>query len=100
MTAPAPITRALTPVGRLFGLGVAVVRNAFRPPFQLAEYIEQTWFVTKVSALPTALFTIPFGATIALLLAELTRQFGAQSQAEASRDLEIVWQPALRGTMA
>ena len=84
MTAPAPITRALTPVGRLFGLGVDVVRNTFRPPFQLAEYIEQTWFVTKVSALPTALFTIPFGATIALLLAELTRQFGAQSQTGAA----------------
>jgi phospholipid/cholesterol/gamma-HCH transport system permease protein len=94
MTAPAPITRALTPVGRLFGLGVAVVRNTFRPPFQLGEYIEQTWFVTKVSALPTALFTIPFGATIALLLAELTRQFGAQSQTGAGSVLAIVQQAA------
>ena len=94
MTAPAPITRALTPVGRLFGLGGAVVRNAFRPPFQLAAYIEQTWFVTKVSALPTALFTIPFGATIALLLAELTRQFGAQSQTGAGSVLAIVQQAA------
>jgi phospholipid/cholesterol/gamma-HCH transport system permease protein len=94
MTAPAPITRALTPVGRLFGLGGAVVRSAFRPPFQLAEYIEQTWFVTKVSALPTALFTIPFGATIALLLAELTRQFGAQSQTGAGSVLAIVQQAA------
>jgi phospholipid/cholesterol/gamma-HCH transport system permease protein len=90
MTAPAPITRALTPVGRLFALAGAVVRNAFRPPFQLAEFIEQTWFVTKVSALPTALFTIPFGATIALLLAELTRQFGAQSQTGAGSVLAIV----------
>jgi phospholipid/cholesterol/gamma-HCH transport system permease protein len=94
MTAPAPITRALTPVGRLFGLGVAVVRNTFRSPFQLGEYIEQTWFVTKVSALPTALFTIPFGATIALLLAELTRQFGAQSQTGAGSVLAIVQQAA------
>src|SRR5690606_41887225 len=94
MTAPAPITRALTPVGRMFGLGVAVVRNTFRPPFQLAEYIEQTWFVTKVSALPTALFTIPFGATIALLLAELTRQFGAQSQSGSGSMLDIVQQAA------
>ena len=94
MTAPAPITRALTPVGRLFGLGVDVVRNTFRPPFQLREYIEQTWFVTKVSALPTALFTIPFGATIALLLADLTRQFGAQSQTGAGSVLAIVQQAA------
>ena len=57
---PRPLTRALTPCGRLFGLGVDIVKQTFRPPFQLREYIEQTWFVTKVSALPTALFTIPF----------------------------------------
>ena len=75
-----PVTRALTPLGRLFGLGVDMVRTAFVPPFQLREYIEQTWFVTKVSALPTALFTIPFGATIALLLGNLTGQFGHRAR--------------------
>ena len=64
------------------------------PPFQLREYIEQTWFVTKVSALPTALFTIPFGATIALLLGNLTGQFGAQSQTGAGSVLAIVQQAA------
>jgi phospholipid/cholesterol/gamma-HCH transport system permease protein len=58
------------------------------------ELIEQAWFVTKVSALPTALFTIPFGATIALLLAELARQFGAQSQTGAGSVLAIVQQAA------
>ena len=88
------LTRALTPVGRLFGLGIDVVRLTFAPPFQLREYIEQTWFVTKVSALPTALFTIPFGATIALLLGDLTRQFGAQSQTGAGSVLAIVQQAA------
>jgi phospholipid/cholesterol/gamma-HCH transport system permease protein len=91
---PGPVTRLLTPVGRLFALGADVVRLTFTKPVQLREYIEQTWFVTKVSALPTALFTIPFGATIALLLAELTRQFGAQSQTGAGSVLAIVQQAA------
>ncbi len=68
MSSPTIVTRALTPVGKLFLLAVEIARMTFQPPFQLREYIEQTWFVTKVSALPTALFTIPFGATIALLL--------------------------------
>jgi phospholipid/cholesterol/gamma-HCH transport system permease protein len=94
VTAPSPVSRALTPVGKMFGLGVDIIRQAFRPPFQLREYIEQVWFVTKVSALPTALFTIPFGATIALLLGELTRQFGAQSQTGAGSVLAIVQQAA------
>jgi phospholipid/cholesterol/gamma-HCH transport system permease protein len=91
---PSPLTRALTPVGQLFGLGCDITKQIFRPPFQLREYIEQTWFVTKVSALPTALFTIPFGATIALLLASLTQQFGAQSQTGAGSVLAIVQQAA------
>ncbi|MFP5069799.1 MlaE family ABC transporter permease [Pseudonocardia nantongensis] len=89
-----PVTRALTPVGKFIGLGVEIGKQTFRPPFQLREFVEQTWFVTKVSALPTALFTIPFGATIALLLGELTRQFGAQSQTGAGSVLAIVQQAA------
>lgn len=94
MSSPTIVTRALTPVGRLFGLGIDVIVAMFKPPFQIREYIEQTWFVTKVSALPTALFTIPFGATIALLLSDLTRQFGAQSQTGSGSVLAIVQQAA------
>ncbi|MDQ2880848.1 MAG: ABC transporter permease [Actinomycetota bacterium] len=85
---------ALVQTGQLFALGMDVTRGLFQRPFAMREFIEQAWFVTKVSALPTALFTIPFGATIALLLAELTRQFGAQSQTGAGSVLAIVQQAA------
>ncbi|GAA1078904.1 MlaE family ABC transporter permease [Pseudonocardia alni] len=94
MSIPSPVTRALTPVGKFFGLFAEIGRQGLRRPFQWRELVEQTWFVTKVSALPTALFTIPFGATIALLLGELTRQFGAQSQTGAGAVLAIVQQAA------
>jgi phospholipid/cholesterol/gamma-HCH transport system permease protein len=80
--------------GRLFALGLEVTRRLFQRPFQGREFVQQAWFVTKVSALPTALFTIPFGATIALLLAELARQFGAESQTGAGSVLAIVQQAA------
>jgi phospholipid/cholesterol/gamma-HCH transport system permease protein len=85
---------ALVQTGRLFTLGLEVARRLFQRPFQAREFIEQAWFVTRVSALPTALFTIPFGATIALLFAELARQFGAQSQTGAGSVLAIVEQAA------
>ena len=85
---------ALVQTGQLFALGLDVMRRLFQRPFQVREFIEQAWFITKVSALPTALFTIPFGATIALLLAELSRQFGAQSQTGAGSVLAIVQQAA------
>lgn len=85
---------ALVQTGQVFALGLEVTRRLFQRPFQTREFIEQAWFITKVSALPTALFTIPFGATIALLLAELARQFGAQSQTGAGSVLAIVQQAA------
>ncbi len=84
----------LVQTGQLFALGLEVTRRLFQRPFQWREFIEQAWFITRVSALPTALFTIPFGATIALLLAELSRQFGAQSQTGAGSVLAIVQQAA------
>jgi phospholipid/cholesterol/gamma-HCH transport system permease protein len=85
---------ALAETGRLFGLGLDVLAAVPRRPFQVRELIEQAWFVTRVCALPTALFTIPFGATIALLLSDLTRQFGAQSQTGAGSVVAIVQQAA------
>ncbi|MGH3833892.1 MAG: MlaE family ABC transporter permease, partial [Pseudonocardiaceae bacterium] len=94
MSSGFPGRGALVQTGRLVALGLEVARRLFQRPFQVREFVEQAWFVTKVSALPTALFTIPFGATIALLLAELTRQFGAQSQTGAGSVLAIVQQAA------
>ncbi len=89
-----PGSGALVQAGRLFALGLEVTRRLFQRPFAARELIEQAWFITRVCALPTALFTIPFGATIALLLAELARQFGAQSQTGAGSVLAIVQQAA------
>ncbi len=94
MSSGFPGRGALVQTGRLFALGLEVTRRLFQRPFPVREFIEQAWFVTKVSALPTALFIIPFGATIALLLAELSRQFGAQSQTGAGSVLAIVQQAA------
>lgn len=94
MSSGFPGRGALVQTGRLFALGLEVTRRLFQRPFPMREFIEQAWFVTKVSALPTALFIIPFGATIALLLAELSRQFGAQSQTGAGSVLAIVQQSA------
>ena len=86
--------------GELAVMVVRVARLVFTTRFQTREFIEQAWFVTKVSALPTALFTIPFGATIALLLAELARQFGAQHQVvdeEADQGLQLAPAAARHG---
>jgi phospholipid/cholesterol/gamma-HCH transport system permease protein len=71
--------RPLRASGNLFAFGLDTGRAIFRRPFQLREFIQQTWFVASVTILPTALVAIPFGAVIALQLGSLTRQLGAQS---------------------
>ena len=80
--------------GRISALAFDVVRATFRRPFQWNEFIEQSWFVAKVSSLPTALFSIPFGATISLLLYQLLKQFGAQAATGAGGVLAITQQAA------
>lgn len=87
-----PVAGALRETGQLVDLFLQVVRGVFRRPFQLREFISQSWFVASVTILPTALVAIPFGAVIALQLGSLTRQLGAQSFTGAASVLAIIQQ--------
>lgn len=69
----------LRETGNLFALGLDIVRGLFQRPFQLREFIQQSWFIASVTILPTALVAIPFGAVISLQFGSLARQLGAQS---------------------
>ncbi|MDQ2956150.1 MAG: ABC transporter permease [Actinomycetota bacterium] len=89
---PPAASRALAEVGRLFALGLDVVRLTFRRPFQWRELVEQFWFIASVSMLPAALVAIPFGAVIALQLGSLTLQIGAQSFTGAASVLAVIQQ--------
>src|SRR5689334_286879 len=87
-----PGAAALRQTGRLYGLGLEVVRQTFRRPFQVREFLGQFWFIASVSLLPAALVSIPFGAVIALHLGSLTQQIGAQSFTGAASVLAIIQQ--------
>ncbi|MPY78417.1 MAG: ABC transporter permease [Actinophytocola sp.] len=87
-----PGAGAFEQVGRMTTLAWQVLRAIPRRPFQLREYIEQSWFVASVTILPTALVAIPFGAVIALQLGSLTQQIGAQSFTGAASALALVQQ--------
>jgi phospholipid/cholesterol/gamma-HCH transport system permease protein len=84
------LLRPLAAAGGMFSMFVDVARAATRRPFAWREYLEQTWFVARVTTLPTALVAIPFGAVIALQLGSLTKQLGAQSFTGAASALAIV----------
>jgi phospholipid/cholesterol/gamma-HCH transport system permease protein len=72
-------TRPLAVSGKLFAFALDVLRALPKRPFQVREFIQQTWFIASVTIVPTALVAIPFGAVIALQLGSLTRQLGAES---------------------
>src|SRR2546422_7629527 len=93
-TAPAsfPGAGALRETGRLFALGLDVIVNTFKRPFQFREFIQQCWFIASVTILPTALISNPFGAVIAMELGSLIVQLGAQSFTGAASVLAIIQQ--------
>ncbi|HEY3502539.1 MAG TPA: ABC transporter permease [Actinocatenispora sp.] len=85
-----PVAGALRHSGSFFAYCLDALRAVPRRPFQVREMIQQAWFVSSVSILPTALVAIPFGAVIALQLGTLTSQLGAQSYTGAASVLAVV----------
>lgn len=80
--------------GEVTAMSVDVVKAAFTTKFQGREFIEQAWFITSVTLMPTILVSIPFGAVISLQVGQLTGQLGAQSFAGATAVLATVREAA------
>jgi phospholipid/cholesterol/gamma-HCH transport system permease protein len=80
--------------GEIAAMTVDVTKRIFTKPFQFREFIEQAWFITSVTLMPTILVSIPFGAVISLQVGNLTGQLGAQSFAGATAVLAVVREAA------
>ncbi|MFY9918933.1 MAG: ABC transporter permease [Mycobacterium sp.] len=77
-----PVTRrdfsvSLRSVGGLLVMSADAVKFVFRRPFQFREFIEQSWFVARVSIAPTLLVAIPFTVLVSFTLNILLRELGA-----------------------
>lgn len=64
-------------VGGFFEMSLDTFRAIFRRPFQLREFLEQTWMIARVSIVPTLLVAIPFTVLVAFTLNILLREIGA-----------------------
>src|SRR6201993_4526706 len=64
-------------VGGSFGRPPAAILFVFRRPFQWREFLEQAWFVARVSLAPTLLVAIPFTVLVSFTLNILLRELGA-----------------------
>lgn len=85
---------ALRGPGEIAAMVVDVTKAMFTTKFQGREFLEQAWFITSVTLMPTILVSIPFGAVISLQVGNLTGQLGAQSFAGATAVLAVVREAA------
>jgi phospholipid/cholesterol/gamma-HCH transport system permease protein len=64
-------------VGDFFAMSMDAFVLMFRPPFAWREFLLQTWFVARVSLLPTVLLSIPFTVLVTFTLNILLVEIGA-----------------------
>jgi phospholipid/cholesterol/gamma-HCH transport system permease protein len=76
----AAVESVATPVreiGGFFSMSLDALVFIFKPPFAWREFVIQTWFVARVSIIPTLLLTIPFTVLVVFTLNILLVEFGA-----------------------
>jgi phospholipid/cholesterol/gamma-HCH transport system permease protein len=80
--------------GNLGGVGLEAVRQTFSRPWPVAEFIDQCWFIAKVTTLPVILISIPFGMVISLEVGDLLNQLGASAHLGSAMVLASVREQA------
>lgn len=71
------LTGPMLAVGGFLTMGAHAIKFLFRKPFQGREFLEQSWFVARVSLAPTVLVAIPFTVLVSFTLNILLRELGA-----------------------
>jgi phospholipid/cholesterol/gamma-HCH transport system permease protein len=80
--------------GKMFSVGLESLRLIFRRPWPLAEFLDQVWFLAKVTTVPVILISIPFGMIISLHVGSFLTQLGSQAHMGAAMVLAVVREEA------
>src|ERR1700730_6768325 len=80
--------------GNMFAVSLEGLRRTYAVKDWFKEYIDQCWFIAKVTSVPVILISIPFGMVIALHVVSFNRQLGAESATGAAMVLAIVREAA------
>ena len=71
------IAKPLHPLGDFFAMTLDTFVLIFRPPFAWREFLLQSWFVARVSVMPTLMLAIPFTVLLIFTFNILLIEFGA-----------------------
>ncbi len=77
MVAPDRIVKPVRALGGFYAQSLDTFVFMFKPPFAWREFFLQTWFVARVSIVPTLLLAIPFTVLVVFTLNVLLVEFGA-----------------------
>ncbi len=78
-TATARLNAILVNTGQLAAMLVEGVRGTTQVRQWAGEFLDQCWFLIRVTLLPVLLVALPLGATIALQVGDIARQLGAEA---------------------
>jgi phospholipid/cholesterol/gamma-HCH transport system permease protein len=90
-----PLNSAAKPLrglGAFFAMALDTFICMFRPPFAWREYLLQTWFVARVSLVPTLFLSIPFTVLTVFTFNVLLVEFGAADLSGTGASLGTVSQ--------
>jgi phospholipid/cholesterol/gamma-HCH transport system permease protein len=79
-------------IGRFFAMTLDTALLLARPPFAWAEFVQQAWFVARISIVPTIMLAIPFTVLSVFTLNTLFVDFGAGDLAGTGVALATVTQ--------
>ena len=71
------VLKPLRAVGDFYAQTLDTLVAMFKPPFAWREFLLQTWFVARVSIVPTLMLAIPFTVLVVFTLNVLLVEFGA-----------------------
>ena len=78
----------------MFSVGLESLHVLFRRPWPKGEFVDQVWFIAKVTSVPVTLISIPFGMIISLHVGSFLRDLGAQAHMGAAMVLAVVREEA------
>ncbi len=79
-------------IGGFFAMSLDTMRFTFSRPVQVREFFDQSWFIARVSTIPTMLVALPFTVLVTFILNILLREIGATDLSGAGAALGAITQ--------
>src|ERR1700752_4771887 len=77
MVASNIIAKPVRGFGGFYAMALDTFVQMFNPPFAWREFLSQSWFVARVSIVPTVMLTIPYTVLLTFTFNILLTEFGA-----------------------